>query len=417
MSETDRLIPKNPPPDLRVYYASANHPQGAPGTNPQKNVVFGWNSCWVASALSLLANQPLIALFVNSIYREGEIQGNRISVVPVNPPPPIDDPQRTADENKAAISAYTHMMSVRPMHLAYTIDLIEMLWLINNGTPQRLAACNFTFFNTVIRMMSGVQQSAHHKLVNAFADAVTDAYNVFYPMILDAMSEWWHHTNKAAFSLFNSYGHTISVAETLAPVGIGVVAWSKDCYIINERGRLAPSISIDFKNDDPMDLNYEISHNYFNKMEYFEKKTDTVHKQLLEKNDGITEWTKMRSINALPWRFSVYINRQQATMVHNRSKGDKYNYKSMKNELYYNPTSLIIGPTSTTSEWARYRLVGRIMHNGTAGNGGHYTSNIMRNGVLINLDFDTITRETELKLDGSIFADTQCCLLEFEQCE
>lgn len=372
------MIPKCPSPNIRVVYASDQHPLGMAGTSSFGKSVA---SCWVGAALSILANDPFISMFVNSIYNERGTQLDRLrkSVVQLVP---------VTVEDK------------------YAIDIIEMIWLINNGAQERLASVGRAFFIEVL---------AHtiEQVNSEQSDSVQDGYLTFREQIKESMAKWWSATNPLANEMYITHGCRIHTVEIHSPLGSN---WGPaSTHHLHELRDDSPiSITVDFAEMHGItDLSHYITHRHFNNMTYVDKLTSLTEKK---GNEGVTRHTMIRRIVTLPWRFTVQVRRITYTMGNNTNKKNKprmTDFRRVATALTYDPECLIIGPTVATSEWAKYRLVGRISHSGgDAGDSGHYTSDIRDGDTKISLDFDHVTRQP---IDKSPMSDKNCVLLQFER--
>lgn len=304
-----------------------------------------------------------------------------------------------------------------------TCGLIQMLWLINNGSEEDLADNCLTFFKQSL-------DASYEKVPSCQADAITDAYNSFHFRILAAMKRWWKNTNPGAYTAYNAYGFCIQSVEVSAPTELNVC--SARLYTRRVAQDFATSVSLHLSNQQQKtDLNYWLSHVYFNNTVCRDPSDPSdgsrIPNDLASKpgNSALTSFTSTRRILTLPWRFSVHIVRlcppaaEPDPLGTHRGTGIRRpNIRSNK-VVRYNPNSLVIGPTFGSDEWAKYRLVGRIAHSGAqSGESGHYTSEILRSGTneTKNYSFD---RVSDVTWDSSteFVDDVNCVLLEFERCE
>lgn len=360
-----QMTPKCNP--LRLVVARRNAEQhGAP--NASRCVT---QSCWVSAALVILANDPFIAMFVNFVcYDNGGVAS-------------LSDVTQDWD---TVVASDTLQFDAN-----FTRTLIKTIWLVNNGTHQKVKDSSATLYVATLAIQDA-EKVAHN---DGYGDAVIDALWKFHRCILNAMKAHW---NQQFWDMYEVYGFRIHTCR-IHSAQSAISAKEKQTNCIEQE---VTSIDVCPDADGIDSLEYFINRVHFNNC----IATDF-------KMDG-NKTNSTLHIRGFPWRFSVKVIR----LLFNERTGKQELNNGCVN---YNPAALVIGPSMTTGEWCRYRLVGRI-----AFKSQHYTSVVINPEYQLQADSGSIAKYTkydfevrteftfDLTADGS-YNDTECCLLEFEQ--
>lgn len=423
--------------------------------------ITGVSNCWISSSVQLLANDPLVSMFVDYVCGRDGMKFPESSYPTVNYDSRtfrlttqdslrlFDLARRLLRDNKLIqykgvlkpgfVRALIRLSwlarkrvrsGVHKLKPLLVRSLIYNLWLINHG--------DYTKDGILIRKQ---ESQSLFKLTAAIASDIpndgfasfTDAYYLFKRIIISAMSIWW---NASSASLYINYGVSMR-AKTIYFDMRSDTAYTRDTSAAIEN-----SVELDtHKRTGYIHLNNELTRRYFNRAIYNTIKFDSI----LQLNPTATMTSRMLFIDTLPLRFTINIQR---VILNEETKQPSGRFNEIA--LMYNPRSFILGPTLTGNLYARYRLVGRIIHSGNEGS-PHYTANILhpkrrnepyntdtRNSkpddmLMYNWDVksnENFTTQLEIESKGrsptyvdvsdhdpstGLFSDTHGVLLEFEK--
>lgn len=388
---------------LRLQLAHEEHdePTGHPRAAIEIEGVEYKNNCWVSAAVAVLANDPLIALFANDIcwFNAAHERVERRAYG-----------QKSKEELDVEDVALAHLV----LSSIYLINNAHFLGEVGRTRHRDVATQLYTWMNKRADDPVGMDDASHHLLG-------------LHIVIQKAMRAWGAHPE--LWELFRDYG----CAPKTAIVAV--------CHVCDERSTtLLPPPSHDIVQDvamyqvswqnkptaSPVWLEHALVDSHFNSSVTDAKNNefnDTYRNHDMDKHLGSvvngTRSISYRGLCTLPFRFYVDVRRTTKDGVTKANRPDP---------VIYNPTNLVIGPTITTNEWGRYRLVARLVH-GSA----HWVSDVLPldqpgrftpppKGAgwpsLVRLSWD---KPTPLRAPPSYNAstqhirDTECSMLVFER--
>lgn len=386
------LISNIPSPKISVALSPHNErPLGVMSIALGKNV--GVSNCWITSSIALLANDPLISSFVDFACGRDGVR--------------FYDPECTNPAMTVQFTCLMAKMGATVEDKRRIVDSLLMnLWLVNHGSNTlegraiRKRNATILFELTATKIAPDIPDDGYAGFV--------DALYVYKDIIAAAMKAWW---NQYSSDLYANYGHAIH-AKTLH-----FDIHNNATCMIDTSAAIASALDVQLLGRKFVHLNHEITRVFFNHARLKEEP----NRELLRRNPLIITSAEVVCIDTLPLRFSINIHRVSGILEHGRFDAAS---------VVYNPRSFILGPTLGCNLYARYRLVGRIVHTGAA----HYTSNILhpkrRNEPydpdtcnskpedMIKYDFDRASIEsfgTNHDAKTGLLSDTHGVLLEFEK--
>lgn len=318
------------------------------------------SNCWVSSSIALLANDPLIAAFVDFACCQ---HGMRIPTGDSFPElhvkfvakknhigricnPAFDEEEKIEWQEVEDELASNKQLLVR--------SLIRNIWYINNGDANQIESRTKQSIQLFrLTYATGAQIPA-----DGFAGFV-DAFYFYKEIIKAAMVAWW---NKESAELYVNYGDRIQAKSMYFDLH------SSATYIGDASESIRNAVEITVTGREIVHLENVINHRFFNHAEICDHRS---HKrELVSLNPEIKASAFIRCIDTLPLRFCINIHRLN---YDNMLRPTSFN----NTPVIYNPRSFILGPTLGDNLHARYRLVGRIIHSGTLHGEAHYTANIL----------------------------------------
>lgn len=345
------------PPDIEVKIAG-KYPMGVPRANIEgrvddKGTAHNPANCWIAASIQLLANDPFIAAFVTHVCCYTGVR--RI----------VKKGVISVDEQGIVVNqAATGEFAVATKDAMILLEAVLMsIWFVNHGKQTDTSKVQ----DLAVKLFQlTVKSAANSELTGLCFAGFDDAMFTFRPMIIAAMKWWWSDFCSDTYSLHGYRPITTTVFKDTRT--------NKECSKDTTYNNV---VFIDINTvGDWAHLNNEVMFKYFRSA--MPIASHNVAASVRDAGISAQHCTGAMYIESLPLRFSVHIGRLEMRTERNASGKavPVFTNEFMQTPVYYNPRLLILGPTRESGLYAKYRLVGRIAHNG-AKSGGHYTSNIL----------------------------------------
>lgn len=343
---------RHPPPTL----------VGMPAVYPvdESGVTMGGrtNNCWVSASIALLANDPLIAIFVRDVWNPHatwiytdksrmDHENNQVLVRSIIRPEYSHQIERESNPGSTEIKC--------------TLAIIHCIGLMSQPeTSDELTRASAALYGLKIKLVTPtdpVVQEEH------MGDALRDGFESDLRLMCKAMCKWWKPNTEIA-KTFRRYGYHLHRfnAKRCTVCQRATGSTTLDAPNLRETpiDVTATGITIEPAAESsgrPLILQQHINDVIFNGIENIagvrHTQSNWHDKSKHDSKDHTSDVRSTTLIQVLPWRLAISVMRHTG-------RNGAVSTPDLLGSIVYNPRSLVIGPTQQTGEYANYRLVGRM---------------------------------------------------------